>query len=273
MKFPIGQLQAYNNAEISIHRICQLISLTGVNLAVHKSDDSHTNMAWEPENDCISGRFFELSNQQLRLIFLLSERVLKFENNEGKLVSSIFMDYADYETLVTWWRMQLQELGFKDDLIDQVHYDLPTTPQYKSTNIGEFSAFVDVWKTLRTQANHVFEQLNQKTELTSEIRIWPHHFDTGVYYELNKVGTQAIGAGLAIADILQPEPYYYIYGWKKDKEIDFCNAPILTTGNWFTQDWKGAILPVSAINNLEEINQVGLFLNEAFEFLVSEIRP
>lgn len=267
MQFPIHQLEAYNQAEISIHRVSQILALTGVNLVDKKTDDSHTNLAWETARSAIVGRYFQLSNQTMRLIFLLKEKELAFETEKGQLVASISLDYSDHESLMMWWKMQLQELGVREELVDTVHYDLPDTEDYKTVEIADFDSFLKPWITLRVQANQVFEQLNKAKNISSEIRIWPHHFDTGVYYPI-KADSHAIGAGMAMADTLQPEPYYYMYGWVKNREIDFNQVPDLDKGQWLIDgDWKGAVLPVSELKNLENLQEVNKFFNQAFDFL------
>ena len=246
-----------------------------MNLVPKKSDDSHANLAWETARAAILGRFFELGNQKMRLVYLPEDKELKFENDQADLISSIELEYADHETLLMWWKMQLQELGFQGDLIEQVQYDLPDTSAYQTTEIQETAEYVEIWQVLRTQANLVFEYLNAHKKIKSSIRIWPHHFDTGVYYSMhqNSAGeeTQSIGAGLAIADNVQHEPYYYMYGWSKEQEIDFSNAPDLGAGKWLTGDWKGAILPISAIENLIQTSQVNEFYDNAFDFLKASL--
>lgn len=271
MKFPIQQLAAYNQAEIAIHRVAQFLALTGINLIPKVADDSHTNLGWDAHRQAITGRYFELSNQTMRLTFLLKEQELCFETKEGQLVASISLTYSDHESLMMWWRMQLQELGVRKDLIESLHYDLPDTAEYKGTEITDFEAFIPIWSTLRTQANRVFQHLNTSKKLSSEIRIWPHHFDTGVYYPL-QADTHAIGAGMAMADTLQPEPYYYLYGWVKDQDLDFSDAPDLGKGEWLTAGaWKGAVLKVSEIEDLSQTEEVNQFLEVAFEFLNKQI--
>lgn len=272
MTFPIAQLQAYNQAEITIHRVCQLLALTGVNLVPKKDDDSHTNLAWDDKNSLVAGRYFQLNNQTMRLVFAIKPQELRFETKEGQLVSSIDLSYSDHETLVMWWRMQLQELGASKDLIDEVHYDLPETEAYTTVEISsELAEYDDLWMTIRRQANQVFNTLNTNTNQQSEIRIWPHHFDTGVYYSITG-DTQAIGAGMAIADTLMAEPYYYIYAWSKDTELDYSAAPDLGKGKWLTGTWKGAVLPISSISNLTETAQVDTFYTTAYDFLLNALK-
>ncbi|MGB0523790.1 MAG: hypothetical protein ACPGJS_12560 [Flammeovirgaceae bacterium] len=270
MKFPTQALASFNQAEIAIHRVCQLLALTGVNLVAKKADDSHTNLGWDANRSAVIGRYFLLNNQTMRFIFLLKERELCFETDSGQLVASISLDYSDHESLMMWWKMQLQELGVKNPLIDQLHYDLPDSSTYQTVEIEAFDEYLPVWMALRTQANQVFESLNERKQIDSEIRIWPHHFDTGVYYPI-KGEVQAIGAGMAIADSIQPEPYYYLYGWAKDAEIDLSNVPDLEKGKCLNGDWKGLILPVSQLASLTTTKQVDEFLSIAFDFLKSRL--
>jgi len=121
-------------------------------------------------------------------------------------------------------------------------------------------------------ANQAMSALNQLSGITSEINIWPHHFDTGVYYsitEANGESIQAIGGGLAIADSMIDEPYFYLYGWAKEGTIDYSSAPSNTSGQWLTEGWQGAVLRASDISNIEDTNA---FFKEAYEFLFNQLK-
>jgi len=80
----------------------------------------------------------------------------------------------------------------------------------------------------------------------------------------------SIGVGLAVADSVVSEPYYYLYGWTRDGEIDFSKAPKLKRGEWRTKEWKGAVLSVSTLTNQsEELNN---FCHQSFTFLKEQIQ-
>ena len=101
-------------------------------------------------------------------------------------------------------------------------------------------------------ANNACQWLLEHLQLEAETRIWPHHFDTGIYFEANE--NIGLGFGLAMQDSMLGVPYYYFsaYGLK-DNEIDFEAFTKLKYGSWInTDDWKGATLELSKAN-LERI--------------------
>ena len=61
--------------------------------------------------------------------------------------------------------------------------------------------------------------LNHFLQTNVEARIWPHHFDTGIYAMPNEdIG---LGFGLAMNDGLVGEPYFYLAAYKSEGAIDF----------------------------------------------------
>jgi hypothetical protein len=105
---------------------------------------------------------------------------------------------------------------------------------------------------------------------SSPINIWPHHFDTGTYHPLSETGS--IGTGFAVADTIVNEPYFYIYGWAKDKTIDYASAPDLPFGEWKTGSWKGAIMPLSTVTRLPNLkDDLKIFFASTSEFFKGNI--
>ena len=78
---------------------------------------------------------------------------------------------------------------------------------------------------------------------TVGIAIWPHHFDVGSFAiaaqdaDGNMLNT--VGFGLAPADDVIDEYYFYITTWAKAGDIDHSNAPKLPAGSWNHKAWNG----------------------------------
>jgi hypothetical protein len=91
------------------------------------------------------------------------------------------------------------------------------------------------WIRIRAQANQACFQFLGHVQKQAEVRIWPHHFDTGVYLEFNaQVG---IGFGLAIADSMIDKPYYYLVGYPLgSKSWNWQEVIALKTGTWIVTD-------------------------------------
>jgi hypothetical protein len=250
-------LKAYIKAEAQIHVASQLISLTGKNLVERQPDDSHTTAKWNSEKQLIVGRDFVL-NGSTYSVFVDPVRFAIGLLKNGLETERVSLDGLTYIQTVEPWKKWIIDAGYEGELDLTLHYELPSSDLYK------FDAFrkpddeiLNQWAKNRTIANSVFENLNESVGALSDINIWPHHFDTGTYHELHKTDgatDRSIGAGFNPADAMVSEPYYYIYGWYKDKEIDFSEKSELENGNWIVNDWKGAVLPISAVANQSTVD-------------------
>lgn len=269
MKLP----ENFNVEEINVHRAVQLLSLTGVNLIPPLPDDSQNTQVWDSESEMILGRTFTIDGKNYKMGIKLIPFGLSLLSENLQILQSIDIGGLDQPALYSIWADWIANLGLKKDLITTLHYELPENEHYKTNNFnGVTNEFSTAWTGLRTMANQAMSALNQLSGITSEINIWPHHFDTGVYYsitEANGESIQAIGGGLAIADSMIDEPYFYLYGWAKEGTIDYSSAPSNTSGQWLTEGWQGAVLRASDISNIEDTNA---FFKEAYEFLFNQLK-
>ena len=239
------------------HESGQIISLTGKNLVEKQADDSHTTAKWNAEKQLLVGREFQLNGNTYSVFVDPVGFALGIMKN-GSETERVSLDGLTYMQIVEPWKKWLSEAGFKDELDLSLHYDLPDNDLYKFDAFSKpDDAILNLWAKNRTIANSAFENLNKSVEVPSDINIWPHHFDTGTYYELHKTdGTtdRSIGAGFNPADGMISEPYYYIYGWYKDNKIDYSDKPELENGKWIVNDWKGAVLPISEVNDQSTVD-------------------
>ncbi|MGB0917584.1 MAG: hypothetical protein ACPGU4_08340 [Flavobacteriales bacterium] len=267
-------VEQYRQAEAQIHVASQMISLTGKNLVKEQADDSHTTAKWNSEKQLIVGRNFELNGDTYSVFvdpvdFALG--ILKNGNEAGR----VSLDGLTYMQTVEPWRKWLSEAGFDGELNLKLHYDLPDNDLYKFNAFSKpDETILKKWATNRTLANNALTNLTALVGAPSDINIWPHHFDTGTYYELHKTDgatDRSIGAGFNPADGMVSEPYFYIYGWYKDIEIDYSDKPELENGKWIINDWKGAVLPISALddNALETVNE---FYETSSNFLKNKLK-
>ena len=193
----------------------------------------------------------------------------------GEETDRISLNGLTYMQTVEPWKKWFLDAGFDGKLNLKLHYELPDSDLYKFDAFSKpDDAILKHWTEFRTIANQVMAALNEEVGIVSDINIWPHHFDTGTYYmlhETNGEGDRSIGAGLGVADSMVPEPYFYIYGWHKDQKLDYSIAPSLGDGNWITENWEGAVLPISALgeNPLESVNQ---FYRTTSTFLKTKLK-
>lgn len=257
-----------NQADQTLHSLAQLIALTGMQWLPLLADDSQTNMAWNSNLHQLEGRPFVYNGQQIRLVINTKTFTLYFVNDHEHVLSVFSPENRTATDATDWWKNQMQTWGISE--IRGVNYQLHQDPVasqtvYTPTGLTE-------WNEWRTIANTALQQLNEWSGRENEVRIWPHHFDTGVYYSQTNANGQekaAIWAGYAIADALCDEPYFYLSGYNSVQPIDFASAPALSVGEWRnTSDWNGALLPISASNNAESIV---VFFQESYSWLDKQL--
>ncbi len=261
----------FNLEEINLHRAVQLLSLTGVNLLEALPDDSQNTQVWNADTQMILGRQFITKKGNYSMGISLSPFSLQLLNIRLETIKSIDIGGLDQPALYSIWADWIANLGVTKELITKLHYDLPENEHYTSNQLNGLTAeFSQTWASLRTMANQAMEALNKLSGISSEINIWPHHFDTGIYYPITKERGEtihSIGGGLAIADSMIDESYFYLYGWVKEGSIDYNQAPALEKGQWLTHDWQGSILRVSEIEDLDNVNN---FFKSTYTFLLTQ---
>ena len=99
---------------------------------------------------------------------------------------------------------------------------------------------------LRVLAQLVLENIDKQYNLNTSIRIWPHHFDTGIYSALPNSDI-TIGLGLAIPDSICNNHYLYISGYKNGNTMDTSKLSKLESGEWKSNGFTGAILDTNTI--------------------------
>lgn len=258
-------LSALNQADQTLHSLAQLIALTGRQLLPTAADDSQSNIGWNTRLNRLEGRLAPVDNQLIRLVIDIETFTLNAVDENDHMQASFSPVGKSPAHAMTWWTSQMKAWGITT--IQALNYRLEHPPVGLHTPYQRPSGLTG-WATWRTRANTALLNLNTQTGLESDIRVWPHHFDTGIYYavmDTNGTEESAIWAGYSIADALSNEPYFYISGYRRDQPIDFNDAPNLITGKWLNSpDWKGAMLPLSVIPGPEAIDT---FLWESYSWL------
>ena len=233
----------YTSTDQYIHVLSQVLAKINRSLVPSKPDDSHTSLSFAPDTKRLYGQWFvtpkgkfiaflDLMNQSFRL---QGELAMKPVYWTGMTMFAI-------EKALT---AQLNVLGISQDTIfAPLHYDIPEY-DLEQTFRSLDEADIDQWCDRRNWANEACNLVSSAIGKPAEPRIWPHHFDTGIYVDVSK--TVGIGFGLAVKDPMMGEPYFYLTGYRDKPIYNFGQAPELGTGRWcITDDWKGAVLPLNA---------------------------
>jgi len=134
-----------------------------------------------------------------------------------------------------------------DGLMKKLHFEIPAYAFIDSVWVKPDNIEMSKWLTYRSLANEICMLVLGLAQAKSEIRIWPHHFDTGIYCKVkSKLG---VGFGLAMEDEMVNDSYFYISAYPEDYKIEYDNLP---KGNWawkINENYKGAILTLKELDN------------------------
>ncbi len=264
-----------NFAVKPLHHAAQFIALAGKAYLAHEEDDSHTNMAWDASRNAYVGR--PISGNTVFSVSLRSDDLTLeiLDKNENKAVSQFALDGLKKEDALEWLRGEVAKRGLDPELLRwDLHYDIPDYEfdHGKAYYLPDAVALQDL-AAYRSDANIILGNIALRFQGASEVRVWPHHFDSGIFipYETDEEGnvSKGIYAGWNIADEHVPEPYYYItfYPWDHVKAIGL--PGLLSKGYWHTEGFYGIFLKSTVLaaipSETEQLYQIREFFNEGLD--------
>ncbi|MDO6596680.1 hypothetical protein Q4512_07115 [Oceanihabitans sp. 2_MG-2023] len=236
-----------------MHIAAQYLSAAGISFLDKKDDDSHTNMGFNVSKASLESHLLSKNGDQLCLNY--NDFSLQWKS-KAKTVS-FDLDGATHQDVLSWLT-DTSKSHLDKAYTYNLHYDLPYSIDnsyiFQLESTEELKELIQ----LRTLAQLSLEQINTDFNKTASIRVWPHHFDTGIYTQLDD-SAMSFGLGLAIPDNLSDVHYLYISGYKDGKAIEPSNFNALKNGTWINKDFKGAILPATQVSKKEAV----LFFKEA----------
>lgn len=242
-------MQEYNKTDKQLHWLCQTIAKANRTYVTSKPDDSHTNLYYDDLDNRIVGRW--INNGRRHIMLTLNLETLDFEwlNSSKEVVQSYTTIGKVASAIENEIQAGLPEIFLNPNgYTEKLHFEIPNY-SFAGEPISPISEeSMHEWKTYRKLANVLCGLVLGYLELEGEIRIWPHHFDTGIYVEVGqRVG---IGFGLAMEDNMAGDPYFYLSGYPIHGTLDYIDLPSLENGRWEVgEHWKGAILPLGELTS------------------------
>lgn len=243
----ITNMENYTRTDQYIHWLCQVITKANRSFVTANTDDSHTNLYFDWLGNRIAGRWIETEKSKILLTLNLSNLQFEWLNSTYQTVASFTTIGKKLDEVENEIAGQLGEMGLNSDgFTDKLHYKIPDYPFTNEAIKPVSEKDMRGWIYFRNLANKVCLALLGHLQLEGEIRIWPHHFDTGIYVVTNE-GT-GIGFGLAMSDSMVGDPYFYMSGYPASGLLEFNDLPALSKGKWeIGEGWKGAVLPLSEL--------------------------
>ncbi len=252
-------MQAYQQIDQQLHQLSQILAKVNKAYVSAREDDSHTNLYYSPIHDRIFGRWITINDQ--RYIFSLSLKNECFAVLTSKLAiaESFPLKGQAPAQLTATIAKYLDKEGLDTELfLAPLHYDIPGYPSAQQAFTRFDPSALATWRAFRSLANATSYRLMSYLQTFGECRIWPHHFDTGIYLEpSSQVG---LGFGLAMSDEMVGAPYFYLSGYGlAGKPVGYHQLMALATGSWkITERWQGAVLPLPALASLSPAEQQAL---------------
>ncbi|WP_405369329.1 hypothetical protein [Nonlabens sp. Asnod2-A12] len=243
-----------------MHLAAQYLAAAGISFLEKKADDSHTNLGFDIERGSLETHLLSDHGDQLFLNYV--DFSLEWKSKSSSIVYNL--DGSTHEDVLKWITETARK-ALNKTYSYNLHYDLPYKIDSSFTfKLEDPKELVDL-KNLRTQIQLSLEQINADFNLNTSIRVWPHHFDSGIYTKFPDSDI-SIGFGLAIPDTVSPVHYFYISGYNNNGQMETANYADLSRGKWSKEGFKGAILPAAG----ETASQATTFFKEAIQvFLAS----
>lgn len=222
---------------VPIHLAAQYLAAAGISFVDAKDDDSHTNLGYDLQKNEFFTHPLGLTEDYLSLV--LTDFSLHWNSPSGS--SNYNLQNSSHRDALAWIKVVSNKPEFKSSYQYRFHYALP----YAISDDFIFTATAEDLlreSQMRTIAHNVISSVLKKHAMESEIRIWPHHFDTGALAVLPGKEQISIGLGLAIPDSLIDSHYFYISGYEGHKALDTSSFGKLNRGQWLNSGFKGAVI-------------------------------
>ncbi len=235
-----------------IHIAAQYLAAAQISFLDKKDDDSHTNLGFDTQKGYL--QTWVLNDDGCTIVLDYKKFALYWLNNNNARLS-ISLDGKTHREVVEWMQKVAEGMGISKKFTYDLHYDLPyeVTDSYRFSITAADTAILDALVHYRTLANEVLAAVIDQTSLTSTIRIWPHHFDTGAFSYTAEKPELSIGLGLAIPDSISDTYYFYISAYKGHDNVATDGFAPLPFGTWKNDGFTGAILPITDVTKAEGI--------------------
>lgn len=240
-------MKEYNNTDRQLHWLSQVIARVNRTFVPLQTDDSHTNLYYDGLRSGIVGRWIDSPIGKIILYLDFDSMNFKWMDHKLNILDEVSAFDKGLPELVIEVSKELGNLGMKTEGLDvPMHFEIPDYGIVSLSDGDITTGGLERWMFYREIVNHACFEILAYLQSTGEIRIWPHHFDTGIYAQLSK--QFELGFGLAMEDSMIGEPYFYMAAYSSGSVINNMHPAELSEGRWESGgQWKGAVLPFSNI--------------------------
>jgi len=228
---------------IQLHWAAQAVAAAGHGLLEARSDDSQSNLGWSLDHEAFVGHELPGGARVGLRVPVLELLILRADGP----AATFSMEGRRLRDALDWLGEALQQGGASPDAqpLQLRDYDLPESP------IGDGAPFAPTdaaaSRELSSWFGGAFAALSAAVAgeaCTTELRVWPHHFDAGMLSLLDPAEGietgRSIGMGMSSGDAATPQPYFYVnpYGARARGVL----PPLRGGWRWQTEGFFGAVL-------------------------------
>jgi len=228
----------------TVHLIVQYLAAASIRFITPREDDSHTNLIFNPELNSLETQALNANGDVLR--FSYEHFALQWNNDPFYSIQNV-----SHFTILNWLEQQVAIRDFNTHFTYTFHYDLPYSVEANTQFLIDNESQLMQMAQWRTLADSSLRAVAKTHHLHEEPRIWPHHFDTGLFAPLTE--TLSIGIGLAIPDTISTHYYFYASVYKNNSAILPKKFKKLPVGEWKQSAFKGAIFPIKSTTKKEDV--------------------
>jgi len=271
-------MQEYIKTDQQLHWLSKVLTKANRAFVPAKEDDSHTSLSFDSIGGRLFGRWINGPEGLVMLTLNLQKRAFEWLNEKQSILEEVAVPEKSMKQLEENVSRYPYSLKIKTDtFFSPLHFEIPG---YGIESIGKDDLSdegLQQWTFFRALANEACLEMLGYLQKDSEIRIWPHHFDTGLYAGINK--GLGLGFGLAMMDSMVELPYFYLAGYGEGVNVSGLVLPGLSAGHWETTGpWKGAVLPLDRLSGktyTEMVEDIRSFIREVSDWYmhITEKQP
>ena len=232
---------AVSEARLQLHQAAQVANAAAISYLEPAADDSHTNFGWSADLRAFVSRRVSLP-KPLRFAWRPADFALLALDDAGT-VATLGLAGHTLDQAHRWARGQCEAAGGDGGRYTaRKHYEIPAHAVAAGANFSADSGATGMLSELWSNASRFLDAFARSTPGSSEVRLWPHHFDQGLIVEID--AARSIGCGFTPGDHYYDEPYWYMSPYPQPAPGA---RPVLAGGaHWHETDFVSAVLPWSA---------------------------
>jgi hypothetical protein len=265
-------MHIYTETDKYLHWLSQIIAKANRTFVPKKEDDSHTNLYYDSLGNRIAGRWIKSTEGNIIFTLNLDNQAIEIMNTSFQVLASV--STISYEILEIEKKIEalLPQWGLDPNgFFSIMHYEIPTYDFAKLPVKVIDQKSLKEWAKFRYMANEACFLLLGYAQKSHEVRIWPHHFDTGIYFKIKK--NLSLGFGLAMEDKMAGSPYFYFAAYPSKGKIEYQNLPKGKEWRWeLSENWQGAILPIEEFKDRSDKENYAIlkkYLLETYNWFAS----